>query len=61
MAEPLVDVRNLAVRLVAGQGRVTLVDDVSFAVAAGEVLCIVGESGLRQDGDCALHHRPQSQ
>ncbi len=45
MAEPLVDVRNLAVRLVAGQSRVTLVDDVSFAVAAGEVLCIVGESG----------------
>ena len=45
MAEPLVDVRNLAVRLVAGQGRVTLVDDVSFAVAAGEVLCIVGKSG----------------
>src|SRR6478609_2940294 len=45
MAEPLVDVRNLAIRLVAGQSQLTLVDDVSFAVAAGEVLCIVGESG----------------
>jgi oligopeptide/dipeptide ABC transporter ATP-binding protein len=45
MAEPLVDIRNLSVSLVAGERRSTLVEDVSFAVAPGEVLCIVGESG----------------
>ncbi len=45
MADPLVDVRNLGVRLVTGQRETSLVDDVSFTVARGEVLCIVGESG----------------
>jgi peptide/nickel transport system ATP-binding protein len=44
MSEALIDIRNLTVRLAGGRDAV-LVDDVSFAVGKGEVLCIVGESG----------------
>lgn len=43
--EPLLDVRNLSVRLSQAGRDAVLVDEVSFAVAPGEVLCIVGESG----------------
>ena len=45
MAEPLVDVRGLSVSIDVGGHQATVVDDLSFAVAPGEVLCIVGESG----------------
>jgi len=45
MAGPLVDVRSLSVRINVGGRMATVVDDLSFSVAAGEVLCIVGESG----------------
>lgn len=44
MVEPLLDVSGLTVRL-AGRNAATLVDDVSFTVSAGEMVCIVGESG----------------
>ena len=40
---PLLDVANLSIRI--GDADRNLVDDVSFSVAAGETLCIVGESG----------------
>jgi len=40
---PLLEVSNLSIRI--GDGDRNLVDDVSFSVAAGETLCIVGESG----------------
>jgi oligopeptide/dipeptide ABC transporter ATP-binding protein len=42
---PLIDVRELSVRFTGGGRSASLVDAVSFAVAPGEVLCIVGESG----------------
>ncbi len=40
---PLLDVRNLSIRV--AKARNNLVDDVSFSLAAGRTLCIVGESG----------------
>jgi peptide/nickel transport system ATP-binding protein len=42
---PLLDVRNLRVEFATRRGTLTAVDDVSFAVAPGEVLGLVGESG----------------
>jgi oligopeptide/dipeptide ABC transporter ATP-binding protein len=41
----LLDVRNLSVRFPTKAGAVAAVDDVSFAVAEGETLALVGESG----------------
>ncbi|HQZ11871.1 MAG TPA: ABC transporter ATP-binding protein [Devosia sp.] len=42
---PLLDVRGLSVKLLRNGKAASLVDDVSFSLAAGEVLSIVGESG----------------
>jgi peptide/nickel transport system ATP-binding protein len=44
-AQPILDVRNLKVRLPGGGDRRYAVDDVSFTVGAREIVCIVGESG----------------
>ena len=44
-ARPALQVQDLTTTFGAGQGRVTAVDGVSFAVAPGEVLGLVGESG----------------
>ncbi|WP_425602930.1 ABC transporter ATP-binding protein [Hoeflea algicola] len=44
MGDPLIQVSGLTVRL-TGKDAATLVDDVSFSLSAGEVVCIVGESG----------------
>jgi oligopeptide/dipeptide ABC transporter ATP-binding protein len=41
----LLEVRGLTTAFRTGSGEVTAIDDVSFAVDAGEVLGIVGESG----------------
>jgi len=41
----LLEVRGLSVALNRDGRTATLVDDVSFSLAAGEILCIVGESG----------------
>ncbi|OED41466.1 dipeptide/oligopeptide/nickel ABC transporter ATP-binding protein [Chromatiales bacterium (ex Bugula neritina AB1)] len=43
--EPLISVENLSIRFRTGEGLVTAVDNVSFDIAAGEVLGLVGESG----------------
>lgn len=55
----ILDVRNLRVEAVRGSGaRVTLVDDVSFALKSGEVLGLVGETGAGKStiGLSALAH-----
>lgn len=45
MTDLLLDVRKLSVRFNGRGAEATLVDGVSFSVAAGEIVCIVGESG----------------
>src|SRR5271155_1344213 len=45
MPEPLLRVENLRVELPTRRGVLTAIDDISFAIAPGEVLGIVGESG----------------
>src|SRR5262252_5645801 len=42
---PLVEVQDLAVTFVTREATVRAVNGVSFAMAPGEVLCIIGESG----------------
>jgi peptide/nickel transport system ATP-binding protein len=42
---PLVEVEDLAVKFVSREATVQAVNGVSFALAHGEVLCIIGESG----------------
>ncbi|HML12858.1 MAG TPA: ABC transporter ATP-binding protein [Xanthobacteraceae bacterium] len=44
-ARPLVEVENLRVKFVSREATVQAVNGVSFAMKAGEVLCIIGESG----------------
>lgn len=43
--QPLISVQNLSIRFRTDEGLITAVDNVSFDVAAGEVLGLVGESG----------------
>lgn len=45
MCEVLLDIRNLSTSFLNGKEAVTVVDDVSFTVAAGRTLAVVGESG----------------
>ncbi|CAM03823.1 peptide/nickel transport system ATP-binding protein [Saccharopolyspora erythraea NRRL 2338] len=45
MSEPILDVRDLVVEYPTPAGPFRAVDDVSFAVAAGSTLAVVGESG----------------
>ena len=45
MSEPVLSVRNLKVAFPTRRRTLTAVDDVSFDIAAGEVLGVVGESG----------------
>jgi peptide/nickel transport system ATP-binding protein len=45
MTQPVLSVRNLKVEFVTRRGILRAIDDVSFDIAAGEVLGVVGESG----------------
>lgn len=44
-ASPLLDIRNLSVKLPAGAERAHAVEEVSFSLHNNEILCVVGESG----------------
>jgi peptide/nickel transport system ATP-binding protein len=44
-AKPVLDVQGLTVRLPEGADRVNAVENISFSVAPGEIVCVVGESG----------------
>jgi peptide/nickel transport system ATP-binding protein len=43
--QPLLEVRNLRIEFPTRRGTLLAVDDVSFDIAPGEVLGVVGESG----------------
>jgi peptide/nickel transport system ATP-binding protein len=45
MTAPVLDVQGLTVRLPAGSDRRHAVENISFAVKPGEIVCMVGESG----------------
>ena len=45
MPGPLLEVRNLRVEFAGRRGTLTALDDISFAIAPGEILGVVGESG----------------
>lgn len=45
MSAPLLEVQGLRVEFPSRRGTLTAVDDVSFSIAPGEVLGVVGESG----------------
>ncbi len=44
-AAPLVEVRNLGISFATLRGRLSVVEDVSFAIGEGEIVGLVGESG----------------
>src|SRR5881628_2566396 len=45
MTAPLLEVRNLRVEFNTRRGTLLAIDDVSFDIAPGEILGVVGESG----------------
>src|SRR6187455_3210026 len=45
MPDPLLDVRHLRVEFPTRRGTLVAVSDISFSIAPGEVLGVVGESG----------------
>jgi peptide/nickel transport system ATP-binding protein len=45
MSAPLLEVRNLRIEFPTRRGTLLAVDDISFSIAPGEVLGVVGESG----------------
>jgi peptide/nickel transport system ATP-binding protein len=45
MVAPVLDIRGLTVRLPRGADRRFAIEDVSFSVDPGEIVCVVGESG----------------
>ncbi|HNW65165.1 MAG TPA: ATP-binding cassette domain-containing protein, partial [Piscinibacter sp.] len=45
MSSPLLEVRNLSVDFPTRRGTLLAIDDVSFDIAPGEILGVVGESG----------------
>src|SRR5581483_7057671 len=42
---PVLDLKDLTVRLPRGSDRANAVENIAFVVGAGEIVCVVGESG----------------
>jgi len=45
MVAPLIELRNITKTFGSGREKVTAVDSISLAIEAGEIVCLVGESG----------------
>ena len=58
MAEPVLSIRNLSVEIPTRHGILKPVDGVTYDIAAGEILGIVGESGAEQVDGGQCRHRP---
>ena len=56
MTDPLLSIKNLTVVFKTRLGEVPVIDDVSFSIAPGEILGIVGESGCGKT--CLLYTSP---
>ena len=56
MPSPVLEVKNLHIEFPTRRG-VLKADDVSFSIAPGEVLGVVGESGAGKIADRRRHHR----
>ena len=48
-AAPLLEVSALRTEIDLPEGAIRPVDEVSFGIARGETVCLVGESGSRQE------------
>ena len=48
----VLDVENLSIHFKTGSGEVAVVSDVSFHVAPGEIMALVGESGCGKSLSC---------
>jgi peptide/nickel transport system ATP-binding protein len=54
----LLEVKNLVVEFPNRRGTLRALDDISFAIAPGEILGVVGESGAGKSLTGRFHHRP---
>ena len=54
MSQPVLEVKNLHIEFPTRRGVLNAVDDVSFSIAPGEVLGVVGEAGANID---EVHHQ----
>ena len=54
MQQPILSVRGLTTSL--ARSRATILEDISFSIAPGEVVGVVGESGQRKKHAGSVHH-----